>query len=323
MVVLHTKTLLHTLHECLFHAEPFAFIGFIAIFWPSGWAGESVVMDLVAAYGWFWPLFAGLVGLQVGSFINLLVWRLPQMMQHQWQREFALANQQQESVSPVFNLAVPRSHCTSCHTPLRVRDLVPVLSFLWLKGQCAHCGAKVSWRYPLVEITVALLWAGCVGYVGPTASALAWAVFATVLVALALIDADTMLLPDSLTLPLLWGGMLCASLGWIPVTLEQSVWGATLGYGLLWSVQAVFGWFTGKQGMGEGDFKLLAALGAWLGWTALPALVLLASVSGVLFAIYERVRGRLKAGEPLPFGPHLVLGSGVFKALIPWNVLGI
>ena len=117
--------------------------------------------------------------------------------------------------------------------------------------------------------------------------------------------------------------MLCASLGWIPVTLEQNVWGAALGYGLLWSVQAVFGWFTGKQGMGEGDFKLLAALGAWLGWTALPALVLLASVSGVLFAIYERVRGRLKAGEPLPFGPHLVLGSGVFKALIPWNVLGI
>lgn len=286
-------------------------------------AGENDVMDIFDNLPWAWPLLAGLVGLQIGSFINLLVWRLPQMMQHQWQREFALANQQQESVSPVFNLAVPRSHCTSCHTPLRVRDLVPVLSFLWLKGQCAYCGAKVSWRYPLVETTVALLWAGCVGYAGPTAAALAWAVFATVLVALALIDADTMLLPDSLTLPLLWGGMLCASLGWIPVTLDQSVWGAALGYGLLWSVQAVFGWFTGKQGMGEGDFKLLAALGAWLGWAALPALLLLASVSGVLFAIYKRVRGRLKAGEPLPFGPHLVLGSGLFKVLTPWHVWGL
>ena len=204
-------------------------------------AGENDVMDMGTTWTGFWPLVAGLVGLQIGSFLNLLVWRLPQMMQHQWQREFALANQQQEIVPPVFNLAFPRSHCTSCHSRLRVRDLVPVLFFLWFKGQCAHCGAKVSWRYPLVEATVALLWAGCVGYAGPTAVALAWAVFAMVLIALALIDADTMLLPDSLTLPLLWGGMLCASLGWIPVTLEQSVWGAALGYGLLWSVQAVFG----------------------------------------------------------------------------------
>ncbi|MFM7698827.1 MAG: prepilin peptidase [Limnohabitans sp.] len=271
----------------------------------------------------FWPLVAGLVGLQIGSFINLLVWRLPQMMHHQWQREFALVNSQPDLAQPVFNLAVPRSHCTSCQTPLRARELVPVLSFLWLKGRCAHCRIKISWRYPLVETAVALLWAGCVGYAGPTATALAWAVFATVLIALALIDADTMLLPDSLTLPLLWGGMLCTSLGWIDLSLEQSVWGAALGYGLLWSVQAVFGILTGKQGMGEGDFKLLAALGAWLGWTALPGLVLLASVSGVVFAVFLRLMGRLKAGEAMPFGPHLVLGAGLFKFLAPLNLLGV
>lgn len=280
-------------------------------------------MDVEIIWMGFWPLVAGLVGLQIGSFINLLVWRLPQMMHHQWQREFALVNSQPDLAQPVFNLAVPRSHCTSCQTPLRARELVPVLSFLWLKGRCAHCRIKISWRYPLVETAVALLWAGCVGYAGPTATALAWAVFATVLIALALIDADTMLLPDSLTLPLLWGGMLCTSLGWIDLSLEQSVWGAALGYGLLWSVQAVFGILTGKQGMGEGDFKLLAALGAWLGWTALPGLVLLASVSGVVFAVFLRLMGRLKAGEAMPFGPHLVLGAGLFKFLAPLNLLGV
>ena len=280
-------------------------------------------MDVFNTLPWAWPFAAGLVGLQIGSFINVLVWRLPQMMQHQWQREFALANQQQDIELPVFNLAMPRSHCTTCHTPLRVRDLVPVLSFLWLKGRCGFCEAKVSWRYPLVETVVALLWAACAWYAGMSVTALAWAVFASLLIALALIDADTMLLPDSLTLPLMWIGMLCASLGWIHLSLEQSVWGAALGYGLLWSVQAVFGWFTGKQGMGEGDFKLLAALGAWLGWTALPAMVLLASVSGVVFAIYKRLKGRMKAGEPLPFGPHLVFGAGLSKVFLPLNVLGI
>ncbi len=284
-------------------------------------AGENDVMDLEAT-AWFWPLAAGLVGLQIGSFLNLLVWRLPQMMQHQWQREFAMVNAQAQTESiPVFNLASPASHCTHCHTPLRVRDLVPVLSFVWLKGRCAHCHAKVSWRYPVVEAVVAGVWAFCAWHSGLSFSALAWAMFVTVLIALALIDADTMLLPDSLTLPLMWAGMLCASLGWIHLSLEQSVWGAALGYGLLWSVQWVFGWITGKQGMGEGDYKLLAALGAWLGWSALPALVLLGSVSGVLFAIYQRVRGHLKAGEPLPFGPHLVLGAGLFKLTLPLNVL--
>ena len=232
------------------------------------------------------------------------------MMQHQWQREFALANQQQDIELPVFNLAMPRSHCTTCHTPLRARDLVPVLSFLWLKGRCAHCETKVSWRYPLVETVVALVWAASAWYAGMSVTALAWAVFATVLIALALIDADTMLLPDSLTLPLMWIGMLCASLGWIHLSLEQSVWGAALGYGLLWSVQAVFGWFTGKQGMGEGDFKLLAGLGALLGWQLLPSIVLLASAVGAAVGIAMIAFGGHKREVPIPFGPYLV-GGGI------------
>jgi leader peptidase (prepilin peptidase)/N-methyltransferase len=268
-----------------------------------------------------WPLLAALIGLQIGSFINLLVWRLPQMMQRDWAQQCAELQGDAVSDKPVFNLATPGSHCTTCHTPLRFIDLVPVLSFVFLKGRCAHCDAKVSWRYPLVEFSVAVLWAFCAWHWGVTWAAFAWAVFATVNLALALIDADTMLLPDSLTLPLLWGGMLCASLGWINLTLEQSVWGAALGYAVLWLVQEVFGWFTGKQGMGAGDFKLLAALGAWLGWMALPMLVLIASVSGVIIALIARLLKRAQPGEALPFGPHLVLAAGLLAVAGPVSLM--
>jgi leader peptidase (prepilin peptidase)/N-methyltransferase len=141
--------------------------------------------------------------------------------------------------------------------------------------------------------------------------------FATVLIALALIDADTMLLPDSLTLPLMWAGMLCASLGWIDLSLEQSVWGAALGYGVLWSVQSVFGWITGKQGMGEGDFKLLAALGAWLGWQALPWLVLGASLLGLLFAAVLMWRGQYQKDQHIQLGPSLALAGAVLALWQP------
>ncbi len=283
--------------------------------------GENDVMDVFDSLPWTWPLLAGLVGLQIGSFINLLVWRLPQMMQRDWAQQCAELQGDAVSDKPVFNLATPGSHCTTCRTPLRFIDLVPVLSFMFLKGRCAHCDAKVSWRYPLVELLVAVLWAFCAWHWGVTWTTFTWAVFATVNLALALIDADTMLLPDSLTLPLMWGGMLCASLGLIHLTLEQSVWGAALGYSALWLVQAVFGWFTGKQGMGAGDFKLLAASGAWLGWMALPMLVLIASVSGVIVALIARLLKRVQPGEPLPFGPHLVLAAGLLAVAGPASLM--
>ena len=271
---------------------------------------SSLIQALQSNPG-FWPVLAGLTGLLIGSFLNLLVWRLPQMMQREWEQQCAELQGQTVADLPVFNLATPGSHCTSCATPLRARDLVPVLSFVFLKGRCAHCQAKVSWRYPLVESAVALLWAFCAWHWGVGWGALAWAGFATTLLALALIDADTMLLPDSLTLPLMWAGMLLASAGVINLSLAQSVWGAALGYAVLWSVQTVFGAVTGKQGMGEGDYKLLAALGAWLGWIALPAVVLIASVSGVLLALLWRWRGRLQAGQPMPFGPQLAAAGAV------------
>ena len=278
---------------------------------------SSLIQALQTKPG-LWPVLAGLTGLLIGSFLNLLVWRLPQMMQREWEQQCAELQGQTVADLSVFNLATPGSHCTSCRTPLRARDLVPVLSFVFLKGRCAHCQAKVSWRYPLVESAVALLWAFCAWHWGVGWGALAWAGFATTLLALALIDADTMLLPDSLTLPLMWAGILLASAGVINLSLEQSVWGAALGYAVLWLVQTVFGAVTGKQGMGEGDYKLLAALGAWLGWMALPAVVLVASVSGVLLALLWRWRGSLQAGQPMPFGPQLA-AAGAASAV--WQTM--
>jgi leader peptidase (prepilin peptidase)/N-methyltransferase len=237
------------------------------------------------------------------------------MMQTQWEADCAQLQGAISEPAKAFNLSTPRSHCPACKTPLRAVDLIPVLSYLWLKGKCGHCGVAVSVRYPLVELAVALLWGFCAWRWGFSVEALAWAGFGSVLVTLALIDADTMLLPDSLTLPLLWAGILCASIGVTQLPLLQSVWGAAAGYGVLWAVQTVFKLITGKQGMGEGDYKLLAALGAWLGWMVLPMVILMASLLGVIVALAMRWRGSLKAGEPLPFGPYLVLAGLVCAAV--------
>ena len=273
------------------------------------------MMAILTEHAYLGAVLAALIGLQLGSFLNVVVWRLPQMMQRQWEADCAELHNQPQPATQALDLSTPGSHCPACQTPLRARELVPVLSYLWLRGQCSHCGTAVSVRYPLVELGVALLWAACAMHWGITWEAVAWAGFATVLLALALIDADTMLLPDSLTMPLLWAGVLCASLGVIQLPLVQSVWGAALGYGVLWFVHGAFKWFTGKQGMGAGDFKLLAALGAWLGWMALPVLVLIASLLGVVVALLMRWRGSLHAGEPLPFGPYLVVAGLVCAAI--------
>jgi leader peptidase (prepilin peptidase)/N-methyltransferase len=272
-------------------------------------------MELLLSHPYLGIVLAALLGLQVGSFLNVVVWRLPLMMQRQWEEECAQLQGHEAETKPPFNLLTPRSHCTACQTPLRPAHLVPVFSYVWLKGKCGYCATPVSMRYPLVEIAVAAVWAVCVYRWGVSPEALAWACFGSALLTLALIDSDTMLLPDSLTLPLLWVGVLCASVGLLKVSLVQSVWGAALGYGLLWLVQTVFKLVTGKQGMGEGDYKLLAALGAWLGWFALPMVLLIASLSGVLVALFMRWRGRKQAGEPLPFGPYLAV-AGVVCAMV-------
>ena len=257
---------------------------------------------------------AALIGLQFGSFLNVVVWRLPRMLEREWQ---AVSAGQTADAQPVFNLSTPRSHCPHCQTPLAWRDLVPVLSYLFLRGRCGHCAAPISARYPLVEVAVGLVWGWCAWRWGGTWTALAWVGFFTTLLALALIDADTMLLPDVLTLPLMWVGMIAAQLGWTGLPLSDAMWGAVAGYLSLWLVYQVFLRLTGKHGLGGGDFKLLAALGAWLGWQALPWLVLGASLLGLLYALVLMARGQYQKDQHIPLGPSLALAGAVLALWQP------
>lgn len=244
-------------------------------------------------------------GLAIGSFLNVVIHRLPKMMEDDWRAQCAELSGAPEPVATGrYNLLVPRSHCPSCKTPLRAFDNVPLVSWLVLRGKCGHCGARISARYPVVEALTALLSAAVAwrfGFGWPTALAL---VFTWALIALTFIDADTTLLPDDITLPLLWLG-LAANLFNAFAPLNEAVIGAIAGYLALWSVYWLFKLATGKEGMGYGDFKLLAALGAWMGWKALLPIVLLSSVVGAVVGIVLIVLARRGREIPIPFGPYL------------------
>jgi len=253
-----------------------------------------------------WALtWAGLLGLLTGSFLNRLIHRLPRMLQAQWE---ALPSAPSPA-EPTYNLLVPRSHCPECLQTLKWHHQIPVLGFLHLRGRCAHCKTSISWRYPIIELVTAGLFVWVFAQHGWGFQAWVWAGFAAALVALAAIDADTRLLPDAITQPLVWSGLLAASLGLSGVLLSDALWGAAAGYLFLWSVFWLFKGLTGKDGMGQGDFKLLAALGAWLGWPALLSLVLIASLTGILAAMVLKLRGQLAQGGEMAFGPCLVLAG--------------
>ncbi len=247
-----------------------------------------------------------LVGLAVGSFLNVVIHRLPRMMESEWRAQCAELEGLPARDDEHFNLVVPRSRCPACGTPIRARDNIPVLSWLLLKGRCAHCAARISPRYPIVEALTAGLSALVAWKFGFGWTALAVGVFTWILVALTFIDADTTLLPDDLTMPLLWLGLLANLSGLVPgVTLRDAVVGAVAGYAVLWAIYWAFKLSTGKEGMGYGDFKLLAALGAWMGWQALLPVLLLSSIVGAvvgLLLIALKQRGR---DIPIPFGPYL------------------
>ena len=261
------------------------------------------------------PLLAGILGLLIGSFLNVVIHRLPKMMERQWAAECAeLSGQAVAEPGKPFNLVTPRSHCPSCHTPIRWYQNIPVLSWLVLRGSCAACGARISWRYPAIELLTGALFVFCFYRYGLSVSTLAWWGFAAALLALAAIDWDTTLLPDDITLPLLWAGLIAAALQWTTVPLPDALWGAVAGYLSLWSIYWIFKLVTGKEGMGHGDFKLLAALGAWFGWQALVPMVLMASVIGAMVGIGMKIFDNLREGGYVPFGPFLA-GAG-FAALI-------
>ena len=254
---------------------------------------------------------AGVLGLLVGSFLNVVIYRLPKMMERQWSRECAELAGETPVAGETFNLMLPRSRCGACGHVIRWYENIPLLSYVFLRGKCAACSQKFGLRYPLVEALTGALFFFCVWRWGGSATALVWAGFSAALVVLALIDWDTTLLPDDITLPLLWAGLVVAALQWNPgVGLSEALWGAVAGYLFLWLVYWGFKLATGKEGMGYGDFKLFAALGAWFGWTALVPMILMASVIGALVGIGMKFSGGLREGGYVPFGPFLA-GAGL------------
>ena len=251
------------------------------------------------------------------------------MMELQWQAECAAYTAgMQEPAQPAppppetFNLMTPRSRCPHCGHQVRWYENIPVLSYvLLLRGRCSECKKTISARYPVVELATAVLFFFCVQRWGATPAGLAWCIFCALLVALALIDWDTTLLPDDLTLPLLWAGLLAAALQWTATPLLDAVLGAAAGYVSLWAVYWGFKLATGKEGMGYGDFKLFAALGAWFGWQALVPLILLASVVGAVVGIAMKFSSGLREGGYIPFGPFLA-GAGLIGLVFgPQSVL--
>lgn len=258
---------------------------------------------------------AAVLGLLIGSFLNVVIYRLPKMLERQWAAECAeMAGKPPETAAP-FNLMVPRSRCPHCGHMIRWYENVPVISYLLLRGRCSACKAPISVRYPLVEITTSGLFFFSVWQWGATATGAIWCAFAATLLALALIDWDTTLLPDDLTLPLLWLGLVASALQWTPVGLHTSLWGAVAGYLSLWSVYWLFKLVTGKEGMGYGDFKLFAALGAWFGWQALIPMILLASIIGAIVGIAMKFSTGLREGGYVPFGPFLA-GAGLTALIL-------
>ncbi len=256
-------------------------------------------------------LFAGLVfllGLLVGSFLNVVVHRLPKMMEAEWQAQCAELRGETPPEAARYNLSVPRSACPACGHRITALENVPVLSWLWLRGRCSACGTAISARYPLVELLTGLLSAAVAWKWGLSVQTAGALLLVWTLVALAFIDLDTTLLPDSLTLPLVWLGLLFNLDGHF-ASLPDAVIGAAAGYLVLWSVYWLFKLATGKEGMGYGDFKLLAAIGAWLGWQMLPVTLLLSSVVGAAIGIAMIVFVKHDRRVPIPFGPYLAGGG--------------
>ena len=253
------------------------------------------------------------LGLLVGSFLNVVIYRVPEGLNRNWkmQAKQMLDLPLEQGEGERFNILMPPSHCPTCKTAIKPWQNIPILSYVLLKGQCKHCHAAISLRYPSVELLTGLVFAICAWKFGTTWTALAAMVFSAYLIAMIFIDADTQLLPDQLTLPLMWGGIvfhLTAYLlqaNWGITTLVDSLLGAIIGYLSLWSVFQLFKLVTGKEGMGYGDFKLLAALGAWLGISVLPIIIIMSALVGLIFAIIMKVA----KNQPMPFGPYLAISG--------------
>ncbi|MCI8209085.1 methyltransferase [Pseudomonas sp. S25] len=269
------------------------------------------LVDFLASSPLAFVLSALILGLLVGSFLNVLIYRLPIMMERDWQAQSReMLKLPAEPASETFNLVLPHSRCPHCAHQIRPWENLPVFSYLFLGGKCSSCKAPISKRYPLVELTCGLLSGYIAWHFGFGWPAAAMLVLSWGLLAMSLIDADHQLLPDDLVLPLLWMGLIVNSFG-VFTTLGDALWGAVAGYLVLWSVYWLFKLITGKEGMGHGDFKLLAMLGAWGGWQILPLTILLSSLVGaVLGLILLRLRN-VETSTPIPFGPYLAIAGWI------------
>ncbi len=254
---------------------------------------------------------AGLLGLIIGSFLNVVALRLPARMFYQWRRECREMLELPPGDEPAPDgLVLPRSRCPHCRAAIRARDNTPVLGWLLLRGRCRDCGAGISPRYPIVEAVTGLLSAGVAWHFGFSPEALFALGLTWALIALTVIDLDHMILPDNITLPLVWAGLLLSLGGWFSDPVSAII-GAAAGYLSLWGVFHLFRLLTGKEGMGYGDFKLLAVFGAWLGWQALPGVILFSSLVGAVVGITLIVTGRQERTVPIPFGPYLAAAGWI------------
>ncbi|MBR7747180.1 prepilin peptidase [Undibacterium baiyunense] len=260
----------------------------------------------------------GILGLLIGSFLNVVIHRLPIMMQRESDNYVATESGKEPVHTSRYNLIVPRSACPHCQHQITALENIPVISYLVIGGKCRGCKAPISVRYPIVEAITGILSGFMIWHFGSGIAGLGAVVFVWFLIAMTFIDADTQLLPDDLTLPLVWLGLLLNLHGTF-TSLETAVIGAVAGYLSLWSVYWAFKLLTGKEGMGYGDFKLLAALGAWMGWSMLPLIILLSSAVGAVIGISMMVLGRLGKGKPIPFGPYLAI-AGLIALLWGQNI---
>ncbi len=278
------------------------------------------MIDVFAAHPGFFVGTMTALGLLIGSFLNVVVLRLPVMMEREWRSECRtlLEIDDTENDAEPFDLIRPRSRCPSCEHLITALDNVPVLSYLALQGRCRHCNTAISLRYPIVETVAGLAGGYAAWHFGVSADPLTYALlgkclaaaaFVWALIALALIDFDTHYLPDSITIPLLWSGIVLSFFAVFSSDLNSSVLGAVLGYLSLWSIYWIFKLITKKEGMGYGDFKLLAALGAWMGWQALPAIILISSAIGAAIGLTMIASGLMKRSQQIPFGPYLALAG--------------
>ncbi len=270
------------------------------------------MIDTLQTLPWFFNLSIGVLGLIVGSFLNVVIHRLPQMMQRDWHAQCReLLELPGEYAAPRhFGLVVPRSRCPHCGHGITALENIPLLSYLALKGKCSACGARISPRYPVVELLTAILSVAVAAHFGFGWASVAALLLTWCLIALTFIDLDHQLLPDSITLPLLWGGLLL-SLGGVFVDSQAAIIGAAAGYLSLWWVYWLFKLLTGKEGMGQGDFKLLAVFGAWLGWQALPLIILLSSLVGAMVGISLMLFRGHQRDTPIPFGPYLAAAGWI------------